>query len=340
MAIAVFYDTVTYPPLVSLRKCGIIRACFIKSHHFSCMLIRFASLILVFALFTNAAFAMSSTNYLINWDNINSGGNELGTSTNFSVYDTLGDNASGTSTSATYTLSAGYRASEQADQLSLDVRSEDSGTQIVYSAFDNAGGTVTVASATGFSVGDYIAVVENVGFSELVSVGKIASIAGTTLTVDGFDGNGGTMSAVPAGGDDFVYRLTLNAVAFGSVSASVENVSATVSSVFSTVASGYSVYIQADQELQDAAADIMTSVTDGSVSLASEEYGSENVGTFAVNANTDLGVTTTQRVVQTSGVDTGGVPDRVAMLYKLAVTDATVAGTYTQTVLYTLTANY
>ena len=304
------------------------------------MLIRFVSLILAFALFTNAAFAMSSTNFLINWDNINSGGNELGTSTNFSVYDTLGDNASGTSTSATYTLSAGYRASEQADQLSLDVRSEDSATQVAYSAFDNAGGTVTVTNATGFAAGDYIAVVEDVGFSELVAVGKVSSIAGTILSVDGFDGNGGTMSAVSAGGNDFVYRLTLNAVAFGSVSASAENVSVTVSSVFSTVTNGYSVYIQANQELQNAAADIMTSVTDGGVSLASEEYGSENVGSFAVSANTDLGVTTTQRVVQTSGTYTGGVPDRIAMLYKLAVTASTNAGTYTQTVLYTLTANY
>lgn len=304
------------------------------------MLIRFSSLILAFALFTNAAFAMSSTNYLINWDNINSGGNELGTSTNFSIYDTLGDNASGTSTSATYTLSAGYRASEQADQLSLDVRSEDASTETAYSAFSNGGGTVTVSSAAGFSVGDYIAVVENTGFSELVAVGKIASIAGTIITVDGFDGDGAGMSVAPAGGDDFVYRLTLNNVAFGSVSASNENVAATVSSVFSTVANGYSVYIQANQELQNVSAQIIAAVTDGSVTLGSEEYGSENIGATAASAGTDLGVTTTQRVIQTSGADTGGIPDRIAMLYKLAVTSSTNAGTYTQSVLYTLTANY
>ena len=286
------------------------------------------------------AFAMSSTNFLIPWDNVNEGGMDNGTSTNFSIRDTLGDNASGTSTSANFSLSAGYRAPEGANVLAYRIKSAATTPTPSYSSFSNGLGTVVVSSAAGFAVGDLIAVVEDVGFGEFVAIGQISNITGSTITVDGFDGDGGSMSAVPAGGNDFVYRLSSNAIAFGALTVGSEHVSVVGTSVLTSIATGYSLYVQANQILQNGSAQTIATVTDGTVSTGSEEYGAEVTGSTSFNPGTDLGVTTTQRVIQTSGVSSGSVSDKIGMIYKLSITNATNQGAYTQTAYYTLTANY
>lgn len=284
--------------------------------------------------------AMSSTNYWIPWDDVNSGGDDFGTSTNFSINDTLGGMAVGTGTSANFSLSSGYRVPEEANTLSYLVKAGNT-APTTYTAFtDGVGGSVVVASAAGFAVGDLIAVVENRGFGQLVAVGIVSSIVGTTITVDQFEGDGGVMSGVPGGGDDYVYLLSTNSFDFGTVAAGVENTSVVGTSVLTNVASGYSVYLQANQNLQNASAQAMTLVTDGAVTSGSEEYGAEVTGATAVGAGSDLSVSTTQRVIQTSGAASGTISDKVGMIFKLAITAATNAGVYTQTVYYTLTANY
>lgn len=290
-------------------------------------------------LLATSVHAMSSTNFQIPWDNINTGGSDFSSSTSYQLNDTIGD-ISGTGTSSNYNLSAGYRAAEIENSISMTVRSQNSGTQSTFSAFSDGASTVTVASAAGFSVGDLIAVVENESFAQLVAVGEITDITGTTITVDDWDGEPGSISASPSGGDDVVYLMSLSTINLGTITSSSENIATTMTSISTDASNGYTVYIQPDQLLQNGSADVITTVTDGAVSLASEEYGTENVGGTALNTGTDLGVTSTQRSVQTSGSSTGGIPDKIAMLYKLAITDATPAGTYTQTIFYTLTANY
>lgn len=301
------------------------------------------TLFLLFAIYFVAAghfvMAMSSINYEIMWDNFNEGGGEGSTSTNYSLSDTLGDQGTGFSTSTNFQLSAGYRIAED-EALSFAVRGQTSASQVAYSAFDNALNTVTVSSAAGFSTGDYIAVIENSGFSQLVAVGRITGIAGTVISVDDFDGEGGGMSAVPAGGNDFVYRLASGAASFGTVEAGTEYVSVAMTSVGSSIATGYTVYIQANQELQNTLAQTMAEVSDGAVTSGVEEYGAEVVGSTSFGSGTDTGVTTTQRVIQTSGSSSGAVPDKVGMTYKLSITASTNPGTYTQNVYYTLTPNY
>jgi hypothetical protein len=56
--------------------------------------------------------AMSSTNYRINIDSINSGGTDFSSSTNYRLHDTVGEVASGDSASPLYALRAGYRQME------------------------------------------------------------------------------------------------------------------------------------------------------------------------------------------------------------------------------------
>jgi len=284
--------------------------------------------------------AMSSTNYLIQWDSVNTGGVDQSTSTNFSLYDTVGDNSSGTSSSGNYELSAGYRAPESANTLSYQIRSVSAVVNTSYTAFNNAADTVTVSSVVGFANGDLIAVVENTGFSQLVSVGRITQIVGNVISVDDFDGDDVAMSAIPAGGDDLVYKLDSNSVNFGTISSGNQYTSVVGTSVLSSVASGYSLYISADQILQNAGAQVISSVIDGAVTIGFEEYGAEVTGSSAFSPGVDLAVTTTQRIIQTSGASTGPISDKIPMIYKLSVTSSTNSGVYSQNVYYTLTANY
>ena len=285
-------------------------------------------------------FAMSSTNFQIPWDNVNAGGLDNASSTNFSSRDTLGDNASGTSTSANFQLSAGYRAPEGANTLTYTVRSRSSSVSTNYAAFDNALGTVTVSSTASFSVGDLIAVVENVGFSQLVAVGKISAIGSGSFTVDTFEGDGGTMSASSSGGDDTVYLLNSNSIDFGTIVSGTAYTSVVGTSVSTNIPTGYSIYILANQQLQNTSAQVMTSVADGAVTVGSEEYGAETTGATAFSAGTDLAVTTTQRIVQTAATSSGAISDKIGMIYKLSISGTTNSGTYSQSVFYTLTANY
>lgn len=297
------------------------------------------SVLCIFLIGTNV-LAMSSTNYWIPWDNVNAGGNDVGTSTNYTLRDTIGGTSVGTSTSANYSLSSGYRVPEMANTLSYLVKTSNT-DPTTYTAFSNGvGGTVTVASTAGFFVGDLIAVVENRGYAQMVAIGRVSSTVGLVMTVDQFEGDGALMSAVPAGGDDYVYRLAANSFSFGTVYAGVQHTHVVGTSVLTNVASGYSVYMQANQDLQNASAQVMAPVTDGTVNTGNEEYGAEVTGGTAVNAGVDLSVTTTQRVIQTSGAQSGTISDKIGMILKLAITSSTNAGTYSQTVYYTLTANY
>jgi hypothetical protein len=181
-------------------------------------------------------------------------------------------------------------------------------------------------------------VVEDRGFSQKVAVGRIVNIAGLILTVDDWAGDNATINAVPAGGNDYVYRMGGSSAAFGTVTAGTENTASAVASVLTDAPNGYTVYTQANQILQNGSAQTITSVTDGTVSTGVEEYGASVTGPNAVGVG-DLGVTTTQRAIQ-SAVGPASTADRVAMVYKLSITGSTNSGTYSQNVFYTLTANY
>lgn len=59
-----------------------------------------------------SAYIASSTNYRVVTDSVNIGGN-LSTSTNYRTEDTLGEDAVGTSSSATYAIKAGYQQMQE-----------------------------------------------------------------------------------------------------------------------------------------------------------------------------------------------------------------------------------
>lgn len=300
----------------------------------------FFAALLVSLLCAQPGLSMSSSNFQINWDSVNTGGDDFSSSASYQLNDSMGQIADGTSTGVLYSLKAGYRAAEASPEaLGLTLRAQETATQVTYSAFSRIGKTVTVSSAGYLSVGDYVAVVENAGFSQHVAIGRVTGIATNIVTVDGWDGDQYSISASSSGGDDYVYRLGGTAIAFGSLTAGAQNTATAAVSVSSTAMNGYSVYIQGDGFLRSGL-NTVASVTDGAVSIGSEEYGMSVTGTRAFGAGVDTAVTSSQRIVEQSSTTSSAVGDRVGMVFKLSTTAVTTPGTYGQAIFYTLTANY
>lgn len=63
-------------------------------------------------LFQQGVRAMTSTNFSISWDSINSGGDDISSSTNFRVRDATGDPSAGSGSSTSFQLTAGYRTGD------------------------------------------------------------------------------------------------------------------------------------------------------------------------------------------------------------------------------------
>lgn len=84
-------------------------------------------LVLIISMFIGTiVFAMTSTNYGITWDSVNQGGLDVSTSTNYGMKDTIGEIATGESTSTNYQISAGYRVGEGSNSfISFRIRNSD-----------------------------------------------------------------------------------------------------------------------------------------------------------------------------------------------------------------------
>lgn len=287
----------------------------------------------------NAALAMTSTNYRVNWDSINSGGDDISSSTNYILHDTVGEQGTGSSTSTSYQLDAGYRYGDtEATILSYDIGTQENSTETAFTAFSNAGKTVTVASAASYSVGNFIGVVENKGAAQIIAIGKITNIAGSVITVDDWDGSPSSISAVPAGGNDFVYRLSGDAAQLGTLTTSIVATSLTHTSVISNLENGYTVYVSDDGNLRINASTYISNVTDGSVTAGSDEYGARVFGTTATSTGSDFAFSTSTRAIQATS--TFANDDRIGLVYKAAISATTAAGSYSQAVYYTLTGNF
>lgn len=289
-----------------------------------------------------AAFAgMTGTSYRIDWDVLNAGGSDDSSSASYAIQDSIGETVAGEGSSTSYELLAGYRAGiGDITRLSLNVHAQNSQTPASSYSLVNIGSReVTVATPGAFMAGDEVALIEDPGsYGQLIAVGKVQSIAGSVLTLDAVSGDTLTMNATPVSGA--IYLLSGSALAFGTLSASVPQVISLDTAVRSTAPLGYSVYLQGATLLQNSGSQSLATVTDGTVSLGSEEYGAEVTGALAAGPTGDQGVTTTARLIQSSATVTGAVPDRVAMNFKIAITAATNEGSYSQTVYYTLTPRF
>ncbi|MDD4995141.1 MAG: hypothetical protein PHW53_01580 [Patescibacteria group bacterium] len=289
-------------------------------------------------LFTGCIQAMSSTNYIINWDSLNIGGTDFSSSTNYFMSDTLGEMSTGRSSSTNYWIYAGYRQGVTDIRfISFDIGAQANASKIDYSAFSNAGKQVTVSSAVGYSVGDYIVAVENAGASQMIAIGKISSILGNSLTVDKWDGDNAAMSAVPAGGNDWVYELSGNTVDLGTLLTATVGVGVSFNEVSTNADNGYTVSVKDDGNLRDGLKDI-DDVIDGAVTAGIEEYGIETVGTNASGTNDFALESALGQSIQVSTAPWNR--DRIGVIYKAGINYATQGGSYSHIVSYYVTANF
>ena len=285
---------------------------------------------------------MSSDSYQIPWDTLSSAGDEQGRSASYDIYDTVGSAIAGEGSSASYQALAGYRAGDERS-LGFEVATQDlsAASGVAYDAFSAATRTVSTASASGasgFSVGDLVALVENPGASQITAVGKVISKTGSSITLDRVDGQGSSLSASPSANTAYIYSLTGSAFTFGTVSAASVSVGVGALEAISDAGAGYTVYAQASGQPTNGSHSL-AAVSDGSVTAGSEEYGVRVYGSTAAHAF-DIGVTSTAYSIQLSSQRAASPADRVALLYKLAISGTTPSGTYSQSMFFTLTPNY
>ncbi len=314
---------------------------FLPSHNSSRSMRKFFWLfvgVFVFGIVTSQAFGMSSANYQIDWDSLNTGGQDTSSSTNYNLKDTLGELGVGRGTSASYEIRAGYREGiTDLPILNFSLSTQSNASQVAYSAFSNGGTTVTIASASGFAVNDFIAVVENEGTSQMVAIGKISGIAGSVITVDMWDGDNASMSAAPSGGNDYVYLLNGSAAALGTLSASSVKTAVTRLEATTNSENGYTAYITEDGEFRSGSGASINEVTDGAVTVGSEEYGIETTGGEAQGAG-DFVITSGNTAVAASSGSAN--QSRTAIIYKASVDLSTASGDYSHIVTYLVTANF
>jgi len=138
--------------------------------------------------------AMSSTNYYIYADSINTGG-VFSTSSAYSMQSTVGESPAGTASSTTYEIRGGYQSMERGS-LSFDLSTSSLalGTLSVSAvAAASTTATVTTDSATGYSLS--IGSATWTTGTALDDIATAAFVAGTeaygmvTSTVGGGDGN-------------------------------------------------------------------------------------------------------------------------------------------------------
>jgi len=298
-------------------------------------------LLVVFSITNGVSAAMTSTNFQINFDSINSGGTDFSTSTNYSMSDTLGEQGTGFTTSTNYILHAGYRQTDdettETPTLEFILGAQENDTATAYTALSIAGKTVTVANTTYFVTGTRIGVVENQGLAENFVVGEVTNVTGLVLTVDKWEGMTGAIGAIPAGGNDFVYRTEGHILALGILD-TLGSAGIVHAEVSTNAANGYTLQIIADGYLESDPTHRINDVADNQVTAGSNEYGARVYGTTATSTGSDFPVTTAYRDIQKS--TTTADADRIGMIYKASVDYSVTAGNYQQTVSYLLTPNF
>ncbi|GMU25104.1 MAG: hypothetical protein AMXMBFR16_00090 [Candidatus Uhrbacteria bacterium] len=293
---------------------------------------------LVLAPISALALGMSSTNYLIEWDSINAGGDDVSSSTNFQIRDTLGQFVSGDGQSTNFQLRAGYRVGEtQEPFLSIDNGTQENSTETTWTSFSSSTNQVDVGNPTVFTVDNYIGLVENKGFGQFLVFGKITGIAGSTITVDKWDGDTNLLSGSPAGGNDFAYKANGNVAALGVQAPGQESTSFTLTSIATNAQNGYTVTVGTDGDLRSGSSTIRN-VADGTVTAGNEEYGGEVVGSSATGTGMDFALTTSTRDIQLGSAHASD--ERTGLIYKLSIDVSTPTGNFSHNVQYRLTANF
>lgn len=278
---------------------------------------------------------MSSSNYEIRWDTVGNGGNDTSSSASYILRDTAGGTAIGDGESSSYKLQAGYRQGvfDQAIEFSIFSQHNDESTD----ATASVGNTITCSPAV-FAVGDMVALVQDVGASQVAAVGQIISVGVASITLD--DLAYGDAPPVIDGTNDKVYPLegwvanleTLDTAAVNTAIIGVE--------VNAEVDGGYVVQVASNGGLNSGVNSI-DAVADGAVTAGSEEYGGRSSDTALAGSTFDTAdtafTTSFQDVADTAAV---AFLDRNFLTLKGSAGSGTEDGSYSQTLTLVISGNF
>lgn len=281
---------------------------------------------------------MSSTNYQIKWDNVSAGGEDTSSSASYQLRDSVGEQAVGDGSSATYDLRAGYRQGVFDEVATFDVFIQYRNSQMAATAL--SGETVTVNNGLSFAVGDMILVVANEGDAQDTAMGRIESIAGNDLTVDFFINAG--VAPIVDGGSDYIYELSAASLSMGELADSVLVSGVVGWEVNADVDDGYHVYVYEDHDLRSESdpSDVITDVSDGDVS-SGVEYGGRSTDTSLSLSTFDTQDTAFDTEPQEVGSRTdNSFLSRDFVTTSVVVNGSVVDGTYSHTVTYVYVGDY
>ena len=278
---------------------------------------------------------MTGVNYRIDSDSFGSGGDNTSSGSTYEVRDSIGGGAMGIGIGSTYELRSGLRPMIFDQIIILDVVAQETSTSTTVLGL--SGTDITLLSSASFSVGDHVFLVQDVGSSPVSALGKVTAIVGNTVTVDELVSSGGISID---GSDDRLYRATGTAIDFGDLSATSIVHRLVGWGVSADVPNGFQGYVVEDGNLRSGADDV-DDVSDGEVSVGSEEYGARSSDT-SLSASTfdtvDTALTTSPEQV---GSEAGtGFAKKGFLDLRAAISLGTTDGTYAHSLTFTVAPTY
>lgn len=129
----------------------------------------------------------------------------------------------------------------------------------------------------------------------------------------------------------------VTSINLGSLNKENVNTASQTMTITTNAYDGYTATIQAGGALTSGT-DIIGAVSDGAVSAGSAEYGIRTSGSNAKMNSSDTGLSTSaQTIAQTS---TAVIADQTIITYKASISGSIGAGNFSQTVTFTVTANF
>lgn len=135
-----------------------------------------------------------------------------------------------------------------------------------------------------------------------------------------------------------IFSITDTAIDFGTLSSQTVKTDSTTLNVATNGWQGYVVTIRGEAGLKDANGYTIAGVADGTVTAGSEEYGISTSGRDGQLNSTDEAITTIPKTVASYSSYTDTVPTVVT--FKVAVTDMTEAGNYSQSLAFVATGRF
>ncbi len=280
--------------------------------------------------------AMSSTNYQIRWDTVNTGGSDSASSATYLLRDSVSGMADSTAASTSYQVLDGYRSGVIDQVISFDLYIQN--TAEISEATNFSGNTISVSPTTNFVVGDFVALVQNRGANQVVGIGKLVSKTSSTLVVD-YLANAGVAPVVDGSGD-YVLPLTGSGLNFSTVDGLSVVTGVIGFEVTVDNESGYVIQLVEDGNLRSGSNDI-SDVSDGAVSVGVEEFGARSSDNTLTNSDfdtKDAAITSTAQDIVTKSQYVIG--DRTFVTFKLSVQTATASSVYTNTLTFIASGNF